>query len=482
MRGVRSVQRAGCGGGVTVTMSTTGAEFLAAFGGPATASASPVRTEEADPAQRRRYHELRRETFVVRQGLFEGSDLDDLDDHDRLVVVVAVDTRGDVVGGVRLAPCADPDIGWWAGSRLVAAPGAPPGTGAALVRAACARAEVEGVLRFDATVQADKLRFFQRLGWAAVRDVQHRGAPHVEMRWLPDRLARQAASKSPIADVLDGLRPGPSGFVGDDGAPVPGTDVVAACDAVLPSMVERDPWWAGWCSVLVNANDLAAMGAAPVGLLDAVAAPTASLATRVMAGLRAAAERWEVPVLGGHTQVGVPASLSVTMLGRTIDPVPGGGGRPGQDLTLVADLGGGWRQGYSGRQWDSTTARSPAELRHLHGTVARSRPAAAKDVSMAGILGTVAMLAESSGCGAVVDVSDLPKPPGATTADWLTCFPGFAMVLAGGVADSPGPAVAASIGSLRAERGVELRWPDGACTPALPSAIVGLGPAALESS
>ena len=77
------------------------------------------------------------------------------------------------------------------------------------------------------------------------------------------------------ADVLGDLRPGGPGFVGDDGAPVPGTDVVVVTDAILPTMVERDPWWAGWCAVLVNVNDLAAMGAAPVGLTDALAAPDA---------------------------------------------------------------------------------------------------------------------------------------------------------------------------------------------------------------
>ncbi|RII85312.1 hypothetical protein DZF95_18340, partial [Clavibacter michiganensis] len=71
---------------------------------------------------------------------------------------------------------------------------------------------------------------------------------------------------------------GGPGWVGDDGAPVPGTDVIAACDAILPSMVERDPEWAGWCGVLVNVNDLSAMGATPVGLLDSVAGRDAASA------------------------------------------------------------------------------------------------------------------------------------------------------------------------------------------------------------
>jgi len=143
--------------------------------------------------------------------------------------------------------------------------------------AACARAEAEGVLRFDATVQPRNQVLFRRLGWQTVRVVSVADTPHVLMRWPIGRIAAlAAATKAPLGPLLGSLPPGPRGYVGDDGAPVPGTDVIAACDAIVPSMVERDPEWAGWCSVLVNVNDLAAMGASPVGLLDAVGAKDAA--------------------------------------------------------------------------------------------------------------------------------------------------------------------------------------------------------------
>jgi AIR synthase-related protein len=257
-------------------------------------------------------------------------------------------------------------------------------------------------------------------------------------------------------------------------------------------MVERDPDWAGWCSVLVNVNDLAAMGARPVGLLDALGARDASFAARILSGLRRAASAYDVPVLGGHTQLGVPAALSVTALGRAAHPVPGGGGQPGHRVWLTADLGGGWRPGYRGRQWDSTTHRRAPELRAMLESVAAARPAAAKDVSMAGIAGTLGMLAEASGCAAVLDVARVPRPAGAAAGDWLSCFPGFAMITAGphgagpGAAgtDAPGagggrlhagPAVSAECGELRPGRGVALRWPDGETTEVIAGAVTGLG-------
>ncbi|MGX9875371.1 MSMEG_0567/sll0787 family protein [Streptomyces cellulosae] len=492
------MQRAENGRGVTMYLDGSSAptaadrpvDVLALLGDRSTlARQSRFHIEQAcSAAELSDYRRLRREAFVHEQGLFTGHDLDDRDTDPRTLVLVAKDQDATVVGGVRLGPVGDgPDIGWWQGGRLVVARRArgPHGIGAALVRAACARAEAEGVLRFDATVQAQGEVLFKRLGWRSVREIEAAGALHMLMRWPIGRIAAQAAAaKSALGPLLAALRApaalGGAGFVGDDGAPLPGTDVIAACDAIVPSMVERDPGWAGWCSVLVNINDLAAMGASPIGLLDAVGAKDTAHAARVLDGLGRAAQAYGVPVLGGHTQLGVPAALSVTALGRTDHPVPGGGGRPGHAVRLTADLGGGWRTGYQGRQWDSSTHRRTDELRAMTGAVAAARPAAAKDVSMAGIAGTLGMLAEASGCRAVLDVAAVPRPRAVPMGDWLTCFPGFAMLTADEPGAPPlpaGPATGAVCGELTQGQGVGLRWPDGEITEAVAATVTGMGTA-----
>ena len=428
------------------------------------------------------YRRLRELVFVGEQRLFAATDRDDRDDDPRTVVLEARGADGELLGGVRLGPATDgPDIGWWVGGRLAVDPAVRGAhrIGPALVAAACAYAEQAGALRFDATVQVRHQRMFERIGWRAVRPVNVAGRPHTLMRWPIGRIAALSrATKNPLGPLLAGMNPGGPGFLGDDGAPVPGTDLIAACDAILPSMVERDPDWAGWCAVLVNINDLAAMGATPVGLLNAVGARDAAAAARVLGGMKRAAQAYGVPVLGGHTQLGVPAALSATALGRTQSPVPGGGGRAGHRIRLTADLGGGWRPGYHGRQWDSTSRRTPDELRTMIGYVANARPAAAKDVSMAGIAGTLGMLAEASGCAAVLDVAAVPRPGGTTMGDWLTCFPGFAMLTAGPCAPAAtGPAVTAECGELEAGTGVRLRWPDGETTTAIDGGVTGMGAA-----
>jgi len=449
---------------------------------------------EADRVQRRAYDKLRCEVFVDEQGLFDRSDRDPTDDDCRAIVLVAVDSVGGaVIGGVRLAPAVTGrDIGWWTGGRLVVARAARNngGIGRALVRTACARALEEGVLRFERTVQRSTVSLFERLGWTSLGATLINGVDHELMRWPIDRIASLVDStKSFLATLLDpydSWRDSPAeplggtgtGFVGDDGAPVPGTDVIAATDAILPRLIDRDPEWAGWCSVLVNINDLAAMGANPVGLMNSIGARDISFARRIMNGLRSGAQAWGVPVLGGHTQVDVASSLSVTALGRAVRPVPGGGGRAGQALSVTADLTGGWRRGFEGAQWDSSSSRSAAELQALTRMVRDAQPAAAKDISMAGLVGTVGMLAEASGCGAIVTVERIPVPASVSAGDWLTCFPGFGMVTADDASRSrmnSSLTSTAEVGELVVKRGVSLRWPDGVLTEAVRDRVTGLG-------
>lgn len=461
------------------------------LGGPAAAAearepAPPLLIHRAvDRAHLDAYHRLRRVEFVQRQGLFSTSDLDASDSDPATRVLVAVGPDGAILGGVRVHPGApgSDKLGYWRGSRLVCRPAAAHprhSVGAALVRAACAVATELGALRFDATVQARHEGFFARLGWDTVGALSYSGAPHVQMRWPVTRFAALARScKADIDPLVGDLLP-QDRWRGDDAYPLSGSDLVTSVDAITPSMVEHDPEWAGWCGVLVSAHDLAAMGAAPVAALDVLGARDGAHARRVISGIRAASEAFGLPIVGGHTQLGVPAALSVTGIGRTDDPVPAGGGHAGDTLTVTADLSGDWRPGYHGRQWDSTSFKTREQLTAMLATVANHRPHAAKDVSMAGIVGTAGMLAEASGLGVELDVADIPCPPGAALADWLTCFPGYAVITADAPSAPPIRAAGAATqrcGVLTPEPGVRLRWPDGEVTTAIDSTITGLGAA-----
>src|SRR5262245_953737 len=84
---------------------------------------------------------------------------------------------------------------------------------------------------------------------------------------------RAKAAIGIVAEVLGGVdwRAGP----GDDGAVVPGRDgdLVVGGEAIFPPFVAADPFGAGVAAVLANVNDLAAMGATPLAIVDTVTGP-----------------------------------------------------------------------------------------------------------------------------------------------------------------------------------------------------------------
>jgi selenophosphate synthetase-related protein len=101
---------------------------------------------------------------------------------------------------------------------------------------------------------------------------------------------------------------------------------------------------------------------------------------------------------------------------------------------------------------------------------------------MAGLVGTLAMLAEASGTGARIDAAAVPRPPAAALGDWMTCFPGFALLTADrpdAVVPDPAvlaPATVAPVGVLTDRVGeVAIRWPDGRDTIVISGPATGLG-------
>src|SRR6188768_1847157 len=82
---------------------------------------------------------------------------------------------------------------------------------------------------------------------------------------------------------------------GDDGAVVPARpgqttvgdvaeEVIACGEALLPALVAADPYGAGVAAVLANVNDLAAMGAVPLAIVDTIVG-TPELAREALRGM-----------------------------------------------------------------------------------------------------------------------------------------------------------------------------------------------------
>jgi hypothetical protein len=219
---------------------------------------------------------------------------------------------------------------------------------------------------------------------------------------------------------------------GDDGAVVmnEGTALVVGGEAILPAFVAADPYGAGVAAVTTNLNDLAAMGAWPLALVDTVTGPR-EVVRPVLEGMRWAAGLYDVPVVGGHlTGTAGPPSLSAFGLGRADRPLSARATAPGQSLVVAACLDGQMRADFPFfPSFDERGGRLAGDVRLLAEGASAGWVVAAKDVSMAGLAGSLAMLLECNRLGATLDLDALPVPAGVTLRQWLLCFPCFAFLL-----------------------------------------------------
>jgi AIR synthase-related protein len=249
------------------------------------------------------------------------------------------------------------------------------------------------------------------------------------------RHSRNIAAKQDIGAVARrlGLANAPIA-VGDDCAAIPDGDgyLLFAIEGFMNEFVAADPWFAGWCGVMVNLADIAAMGGRPIAVVDALWADGEANAAPVLDGLRAAAEAFSVPIVGGHTNVRTPqGQLSVAVLGRAKALLTSFDARPGERLIAAIDHRGVYREPFS--NWNAATSAPPGRLRgdlELLPQLAEAGLAkVGKDISQGGIIGTAIMLAECSGVGIDIELDAIPVPAGVALSRWLETFPSFGHLL-----------------------------------------------------
>jgi len=245
---------------------------------------------------------------------------------------------------------------------------------------------------------------------------------------------RGVVRKAPITPVASGLIPVDNDEVlaayGEDAAVIKcGKEILLmAADGILEDLVEEDPFWAGYCSVLVNVNDIAAMGGIPLAMVNVISTSDTDTRKKIVDGMRSACEKFGVPMVGGHTHPDTSYSaVEVAILGKTDRSrlVLSSGASEGDPVIFAMDLDGQFTPGvpYS---WDTTSKKSGRVVRRQLKTMNKIAPylTAGKDISNPGALGSLGMLLEASGKGAVVDISKIPRPKGVELLQWLTAYQG----------------------------------------------------------
>jgi len=229
--------------------------------------------------------------------------------------------------------------------------------------------------------------------------------------------------------------------VGDDCAAILDGDgyLLLATEGFLNDFVATQPWFAGYCGVMVNISDIYAMGGRPIAVVDAIWSDGENQAKPILEGMATASQVYGVPVVGGHSNLrNDRPQLSVAILGRANRLLSSFAANPGQQLLAAIDLRGHFREPYL--WWDASTGAPPERLREdleLLPTLADTGLcASAKDISNAGVIGTLLMLLECSGLGGVIDINAIPRPSNIDLPRWLRCFPSFGFVLSVDADDS----------------------------------------------
>ncbi|RRJ67277.1 phosphoribosylformylglycinamidine synthase [Paenibacillus oralis] len=237
----------------------------------------------------------------------------------------------------------------------------------------------------------------------------------------------------PLLRVLPTFPEGMLDPIGDDAAVLPDGDgyLLLSGDGILPELARDEPFWAGYCAVLVSVSDIYAMGGRPTAMINLLSAPDEAVAVLIAEGMAEGCRKLGVPMVGGHYLPGVTAGVGTAILGRATRLLRGTSGRPGHSLIVAIDLNG--RQVKHYPQWDSTSFHSAESIRRklelLPALAEAGMAVAARDISNAGVLGTIAMLAENAGCGASIRITSIPKPEAVEWEWWLRVYPGYGFVL-----------------------------------------------------
>ena len=218
---------------------------------------------------------------------------------------------------------------------------------------------------------------------------------------------------------------------GDDAAVISWKDeyLLLAADGIW-SHLTSDPFWAGYCAVLVNVNDVYAMGGEPIAMVNVLSMKRKD-AHLMLKGLQTGCEKFRVPMVGGHIHPDSSTSVAVTILGKAHSLLTSFNAAPGETLLLALDMKGSQYKTFM--NWDSTSFASSEDvlfkLSALPLISQKKLATACKDVSNPGILGSIAMLLETARVGAELNIEKIPVPPNIALSAFLKMYPGYGFIL-----------------------------------------------------
>jgi thiamine-monophosphate kinase len=209
---------------------------------------------------------------------------------------------------------------------------------------------------------------------------------------------------------------------GDDCAIVTAGAVAISVDMSVEGVHFRREWLTpeeiGWRAMTAALSDIAAMAAAPIGVLVALAVKADEaddIAPRIMYGCSEAAAVHGAPIIGGDlTRSTGPIVLDIVVLGEAANHVLRSGARAGDGVWVTGSLGGAaaavhaWQQGSApSAAARAAYARPQARIAEARWLADQARLTSLIDLSD-GLAGDADHLAAASGVAIVIEADAVP--------------------------------------------------------------------------
>ncbi|KZX16348.1 phosphoribosylformylglycinamidine synthase 2 [Methanobrevibacter cuticularis] len=225
---------------------------------------------------------------------------------------------------------------------------------------------------------------------------------------------------------------------GDDASAIDLGDnklILFAADGIWGKLMDIDPYWAGYCSILVNVNDIAAMGGKPIAMVNIISINNDEITDDLLDGIKDGCKKFNVPMVGGHLHPDADYNvLDVAIVGTAEkDKIITSFGANVNDKVLVAiDLDGRQHPNFA-LNWDTTYLKDAKivqnQIKAMRELGEKGLVTGGKDISNPGTIGTLEMLLESSGVGASIELEKIPRNKNVNWEDWLKSYPGAGFVL-----------------------------------------------------
>ena len=147
--------------------------------------------------------------------------------------------------------------------------------------------------------------------------------------------------------------------IGDDASAIDigdGQVILIAADGIWGDIMNVNPYWAGYCAVLVNVNDIAAMGGKPLAMVNIMSISNDEIYGELLDGIKDGCLKFGVPMVGGHLHPdGEVDSLGVAIVGiaKKDKLITSFGAEVGDKIIVAIDLDGKPHEMFA-LNWDTT--------------------------------------------------------------------------------------------------------------------------------